>query len=72
VSGPAKDTAVGAKLEQMPETHRRTYVRAMSGRSLRAAVNAFCAECVGWNRREIARCTALACPLYSYRPFKEV
>ena len=26
-------------------------------------------ECVGWNRAEVSMCTALACPLFEYRPF---
>jgi hypothetical protein len=56
----------------MPETCRRTYLRAMQGKSLSAAVKAFCMECVGWDRQEVARCTAPACPLYPYRPFGRV
>jgi hypothetical protein len=65
----AQEAAIARRLESMPETCRRTYLRAMGGRSLAAAVKAFCLECVGWDRQEVARCTALACPLYPYRPF---
>ena len=67
--GEAQESAVARRLSDMPETCRRTYLRAMRGRSLAAAVKAFCMECVSWDRQEVARCTALACPLYPYRPF---
>jgi hypothetical protein len=65
----AQEAAIARRLESMPETCRRTYLRAMQGCSMAAAVKAFCMECVGWNRDEVARCTAPACPLYPYRPF---
>ena len=67
--GPTQESAIAKRLSDMPETCRRTYLRAMQGRSLAAAVKAFCMECVGWDRSEVARCTAPACPLYPYRPF---
>ena len=67
--GPAQESAIAKRLSDMPETCRRTYLRAMQGRSLSAAVKAFCMECVSWDRQEVARCTAPACPLYPYRPF---
>ena len=69
---PSRSTAVAERLAQMPKHCRGVYLRAVGGKSLRAAVNAFCLECVTWNRAEVARCTALACPLYACRPFKEV
>jgi len=64
-----QEAAIARRLESMPETCRRTYLRAMQGKSLSAAVKAFCMECVSWDRGEVARCTAPACPLYPYRPF---
>lgn len=59
------------KLAEIPPAYRQTYRRAMSGKSLRAAVNAFCLECVQWQREEIKICTAIDCPLYPYRPYKK-
>ncbi|MBE3098087.1 MAG: hypothetical protein IMZ44_13295 [Planctomycetes bacterium] len=56
-------------LEDMPPTFRRTYLLAVAGKSKAAAIKAFCAECVGWERREVALCTAPACALYAFRPF---
>lgn len=38
--------------------------------SPRAAIKAFCAECVGYDRDAVAGCTAYACPLWRYRPFQ--
>jgi len=57
------------KMGGIPRAYRQTYKRAMSGKSLRAAVNAFCLECVQWQREEIKLCTAIDCPLYPYRPY---
>jgi len=48
------------------------YNRAMSGKSRKAAMRAFCLERVGWKRNEVALCTDKDCPLYPYRPYKRV
>ena len=58
------------RLNQMPARYHATYRKAMSGRSLRAAVNAHCLECVAWEREEVRLCTAPGCPLYHYRPYQ--
>ena len=63
---------VAKRLADMPKTARNKYLRAVGGRSPRAGIKAFCNECCGWQRNEVARCTALACPLYPYRPFQDV
>lgn len=68
--GSARAAAIAARTAQMPVSCRGTYRRAVEGRSLRAAVKAFCLECVGWKREEVAACTALACPLWPVRPFQ--
>ena len=41
--------------------------RAYAGKSLRAAVNAFCHECLGFEDHP-RDCTAPACPLFAQRP----
>ena len=66
VSGKAR-LAMLARLRQMPVSCRQGFVRAMRGKSLRAAVRAYCDMCVGWNRKEALACTDPACPLYPYR-----
>lgn len=68
---PARRPFVERRLSQMPNHCRNTYLRAIGGRSPRAAIKAFCLECVGWQRAEVVRCTAPACPLWSYRPFRK-
>ena len=55
---------------QMPRSYRATYDKAIKGKSLRAAINAFCLECVCWQIEEIRNCTVLACPLYTVRPYQ--
>lgn len=52
----------------MPRRYRATYDKAMSGKSLRAAVNSFCLECVGWQREEVKKCCSPQCSLFPYRP----
>ena len=61
--------AVLSRLGQMPITWRNLYLRAVAG-SQAAAIKAHCGECVGWERDEITKCTAPACPLYAVRPFR--
>jgi hypothetical protein len=55
---------------QMPEIHRANYDKALRGKSMKAAIKAFCLECVCWQKEEVRLCTSFACPLYSYRPYK--
>lgn len=55
----------------IPKIYRRTYDRAMQGKSHKSAVKAFCLECCGWQKEEVRHCTSLACSLYPYRPYKE-
>ena len=64
--------AVARRAMQAPPKDRPGYLLAAAGRaSPRAAIKAFCLECVGWQRAEVTRCTAPACPLWSYRPFRK-
>jgi len=60
-----------ARVSQMPRMCIVTYLRAMRGRSLRAAAKAHCQMCMGWDdfREGIRGCTDRACPLYPYRPY---
>lgn len=61
---------IAARLAEMPKTSRNTYLKAMKGKSMGAAIKAHCSECMGWDRNEVRNCTAPACPLYPYRPFR--
>ena len=48
-----------------------TFRRAYAGKSLRAAVNAFCVECQGYDPAAVKDCTAPACPLFTHRPGRQ-
>lgn len=61
---------IQARLIQIPASYQRAYKRAVAGTSPKAALKSMCLECVAWKRDEVARCTALACPLYALRPFQ--
>jgi hypothetical protein len=56
--------------KQMPKIHRANYDDAVSGKSRKAAIKAFCLMCVQWQKEEVRLCTDLGCPLYPYRPYK--
>lgn len=68
---PSARDPVARRLAAMPESHRGTYRWAVSGKSLRAAVTACCAECVGYDREAVRTCPAVACPLWSVRPWQQ-
>lgn len=59
-----------AKLLMAPERVRKRLARAWAGKSKAAAIASFCLECVGYDRKEVALCTSLACPLWEHRPVK--
>lgn len=54
----------------VPKKYIKLYRLAMSGRSRKAAMKFFCAECVGYNPEEVELCTSRDCPLYPYRLVK--
>ena len=58
--------------KEIPRQFRKVYDIAMSGRSLRAAVNSFCIECVGYVFSEVKQCCSPQCPLFRYRPVRGV
>lgn len=63
---------INERLNQIPTSCRAVYRKAVRGKSLRAAVNAQCLECVGWQRVEVTNCTDTGCPLYAVRPYQNV
>jgi len=65
-----RQAQIAERRAQMPRAYRATYNRAVKGKSLRAAINAQCLECVCWQRDEVRNCTDLACPLYAVRPYQ--
>ena len=55
---------------QIPRLHRANYDKAMSGKSMKAAIKAHCLECMHWQKKEVSHCTSYGCALYPYRPYK--
>lgn len=48
------------------------FKRAYAGKSMRAAINAHCLECQGFQSSEVRRCPIFDCPLWELRPYQEV
>ncbi|MFX0194891.1 MAG: hypothetical protein ACFFCW_02120 [Candidatus Hodarchaeota archaeon] len=61
---------IAKRRAQIPRKYRRLYDRATGGKSLRSSINAQCLECCGWQSREVAVCSDVACPLWSVRPYR--
>jgi len=59
---------VAERLEEMPESYRNRYVKAVLGKSPVTAIEAHCFECISWQRGHAKGCTGEACALWSYRP----
>lgn len=61
-------------VNHIPDLHkgayRRKYLKAMSGKSMRAAVNAKCLDCMNWQSTEVKLCPSMDCPLWPYRPYQ--
>lgn len=64
--------SIAQRLVQMPRQYRAIYKKAVSGKSRKAAMHAFCLECCGWQIKEVFLCTDLGCLLYPYRPRSRV
>ena len=71
VISPDRQAAINNRRNEMPKACRNTYLKAVKGKSMRAALTAFCFECVMYQRVEIQLCTDLGCPLWVYRPFQQ-
>ena len=50
---------------------RRQWDKAIAKKSMRAAVNAKCADCMNWQNKEIKQCDIITCPLWQYRPLQD-
>jgi hypothetical protein len=55
------------KAEDVPLKYRGIYERAMSGRSRKAAIRAYCLACCNWQANEVKLCTCPGCPCFPYR-----
>ena len=64
------ETKRAGRLATTPESLQGVFKRAWSGKSRGAGVKAFCLECIGFDKAAISTCTAFACPLWPYRPYR--
>ena len=67
-----QEQQIAERRVDMPKQFRKIYDIAMGGRSLRAAVNSQCIECVGYVFSEVKQCCSPQCPLFPYRPLRGV
>ncbi len=63
---------IAAQREHVPENCLKIYDKAMEGKSLRAAINARCIDCCAWQKVEVHKCPAMACPLWAVRPYQRL
>ena len=52
-----------------PKSYQGIMERAYTGNSRTTAIKATCLRCVGYVKADIRGCTALACPLWTFRPY---
>ncbi len=58
-------------INNAPVTCQGFLERAFTGKaSPREAIRAFCLHCLGYVRGDVAACSAYACPLHGYRPYR--
>jgi len=67
-----REQKIAERREAMPRAYQANYDKAVSGRSRKAAMRAFCCECCGWEIREVFACTDLSCVMWPYRPRSRV
>lgn len=56
------------RIAEAPTSCQGILERAYRGHSRTTAIKAFCLQCTGYVRADVAGCTALGCPLWPYRP----
>ena len=64
--------AIVQRADDMPRIYKKNYLAAVAGKaSPKNAIKAFCLECQGWCRAEVAKCSTIECPLNLYRPYQK-
>jgi hypothetical protein len=64
-------TTIERRKAQVPPQYKTLYEKVTVGKAApKTCIKAMCLECMGWQRAEVAKCTATACPLYKHRPYK--
>lgn len=62
--------AQNLRLQQIPDSYKNNYIKAISGKSKAAAIKARCLDCCCWQKIQIPICGVQDCPLYPYRPYQ--
>jgi hypothetical protein len=70
-SNQKRQQQIAKRLADIPKIYRRIYEQAVKGKSRKAAIHAFCLECVCWQKEEVRRCSDFGCALYALRPYQE-
>lgn len=65
-----REEQIAAQRKHLPDHAVGVYDKAMSGKSLRACINARCVDCCGWSKSEVTKCPAMSCPLWHVRPYQ--
>lgn len=52
-------------MRDIPDIYKGLYAKRKKSR--KSAVRSFCLECVGYDPREVTKCTDKACPLWKWR-----
>ena len=69
--GQFHDQKRALRMQGVPISRRKLFERVYSGKaSPRSAIKAFCQQCLNFNENDIRTCTAPACPLFEYRPYR--
>lgn len=55
----------------VPKLYQSMYAKAMTGKSLRAAVNIKCLDCTCYQRTMVRDCPVENCSLHLYRPYQK-
>lgn len=72
LNGPETDEKQANVLRSIPTRLQSVVRRSYAGNSLRAAINAKCFECYGYeNVQDIRDCAATGCPLWASRPYRK-
>lgn len=67
------DSAQLERLKTIPPARQNLFRQAYTGRSRKAAIKAFCIECMGFSYESAKDCRTTTCPLYAVhrREFNE-
>jgi hypothetical protein len=66
-----RNQKISKRIEEIPKKYRKIYKKAVETNNKAAAIEAFCLECVCWQKNEIINCSCPTCPLFGVRPYTQ-